>query len=93
MLATILPTLEKLMNYILLLYIGLVDADNEEDLITKLMTLKDIWNSREQEFLASGGAPTFYNYITERVGTTLGSLALMIIGLLKETKLTYESRL
>ncbi len=65
-------------------YIGLVDADNEEDFITKLMTLKDIWNSKEQEFLARGGAPKFYNYIMERVGTTL---ARMIIKLLKLPKL------
>ena len=48
-----------------------MDADDEDDFISKLASLKDIWNSKEQEFLAIEGAPKFYKYIMERVSITL----------------------
>ena len=56
-----------------------MDADDEHDFITKLVALKEIWNSKEQEFLVCGSVPKFYNYIMERVSTTLTRLIIKII--------------
>ena len=33
--------------------------------------MKEIWNSKEQEFLVCGSVPKFYNYIMERVRTKI----------------------
>ena len=47
---------------------GLLDADDEDDLRAKLLSLKEVWNSNEQQYLPEGKAPKFYEYINEKVG-------------------------
>jgi hypothetical protein len=44
---------------------GLLDAD--EDFQAKLNSLKEVWESRENQYLPHGIAPKFHDYILERV--------------------------
>ena len=45
------------------IHVGLVDADSADDFRTKLLTVKELWNSKEQQYLPIGVVPTFYDYI------------------------------
>ena len=46
---------------------GLVDANNADDFRSKLLTVKELWNAKEQQYLPAGVVPTFYDYIAARV--------------------------
>ena len=47
--------------------IGLVDANNADDFRAKLLTVKESWNAKEQQYLPTGFVATFYDYIVARV--------------------------
>lgn len=47
--------------------IGLVDANGVDDFHVKLASLKELWDSREQQYLPHGATPKFHDYIFQRV--------------------------
>jgi hypothetical protein len=47
--------------------IGLLDADDPEDFHTKLASVKNVWDSKEQEYLPIGKSPKFHDYILNKV--------------------------
>ena len=47
--------------------IGLVDANDVDDFHIKFASLKELWDSREQEYLPIGATAKFHDYILERV--------------------------
>ena len=55
----------SLSNSLLFNLTGLLDAD--QDFEAKLNSLKEVWDSREGQYLPHGVAPKFHDYILERV--------------------------
>lgn len=49
------------------MHIGLVDAENADDFRAKLLTVQELWNAKEQQYLPTGVVATFYDYIAARV--------------------------
>ncbi|CAB4040557.1 Hypothetical predicted protein [Paramuricea clavata] len=54
---------------------GLVDANNADDFMTKLLTVKESWNAKEQQYLPTGTNATFYDYIAERAEMLISSMS------------------
>ena len=50
---------------------GLLDADDQQDFLSKLTNVKLFWNNREKQYLPSGTNPKFFQYIFEKVSTSL----------------------
>ena len=48
-------------------FTGLVNAETEEEFLTKLECFKDVWNTREKEHLPHSQSPKFHDYTSNKV--------------------------